>query len=91
MHIYPGSESAESIKDNDELQSNSPIDFEGLLKEAQDIMPEGHLFTRNKKKMIFTNETGNNKETIVCFGPALGVCSWLPRLIACCTRAPAGD
>lgn len=51
IQINSGSANAESIAENDELESRRAIDFEELLKEAQRIISEGHEFATNLKEM----------------------------------------
>lgn len=59
IQINSGSVSAESVSENDELESRRAIDFEGILKEAHGIISEGHLFARNLKEMSEKINNGN--------------------------------
>ncbi|MGV8095683.1 MAG: MlaD family protein [Mangrovibacterium sp.] len=58
IQINSGSVNAESVTENDELQSRRAIDFEGILKEAHGIIREGHLFATNLKEMSEKLNTG---------------------------------
>jgi phospholipid/cholesterol/gamma-HCH transport system substrate-binding protein len=58
IQINSGSVNAESVAENDELQSRRAIDFEGILKEAHGIIKEGHLFATNLKEMSEKLNTG---------------------------------
>lgn len=51
IQIGSGSVDAESVSENDELQSRRAIDYEEILKEAQGIIQEGRLFATNLKEM----------------------------------------
>ncbi|MEN6454254.1 MAG: MlaD family protein [Prolixibacteraceae bacterium] len=59
IQINSGSVTAESVGENDELESRRAIDFEGILEEAHGIISEGHLFARNLKEMSEKMNKGN--------------------------------
>ncbi len=59
VQINPGSVQAKSIEENDKLQSRQAVDFEAILKEAQGIIKEGHIFAMNLKEMSEKINTGD--------------------------------
>jgi len=59
VNIYPGSASAGSVGDNDELKSANSFDFEEILKQAKSIIDDGKAVAKNLLDMSNKINNGN--------------------------------
>ena len=59
VNIYPGSASAGSVDDDDELKSANSFDFEEILKQAKSIIDDGKAVAKNLLDMSNKINNGN--------------------------------